>query len=288
MPETSGPIVGRRVELAATAALVAEAAGGSAGAVLLAGDAGVGKTRLLAETISTARAHGMLTMVGHCIDFGDAGLPYLPISEAFGGLVREEPELVQWLVEDFPPLARLLPARRRMVAQTSAFDDRVERGALFEAVLGALEAISSGPRPVLLVVEDIHWADQATRDLLGFLLSRLRDQSGIAVAASYRSDDLHRRHPLRAAAAEWARLPNVIRVAVGPLGAEDLRTLISDVHPEPLTEAAVQRIIERSGGNAFFAEQLVAAAGDDRGPLVPAELADLLMVRLDRLSDPAR
>jgi DNA-binding NarL/FixJ family response regulator/tetratricopeptide (TPR) repeat protein len=285
MPATSAPLVGRRFELAATAALLTDARAGSAGALLLAGDAGVGKTRLLAETIATAEAQHFATMVGHCIDFGDAGVAYLPISEAFGGLVRDNPKLVEALVEEFPPLDRLLPARRRLVTQLAAFEDRVDRGALYEAVIGALEAMSA-QHPLLLVIEDIHWADQATRDLLGFLLARLRPDSRIAIAASYRSDDLHRRHPLRAAAAEWSRLPRVMRLVLGPLPAEEIRELIRHAQPQQLAELTIGRIVARSGGNAFFAEQLAAA--EDRGAAVPGELADLLMVRLDRLSDPAR
>ncbi|SOD72863.1 regulatory LuxR family protein [Jatrophihabitans sp. GAS493] len=282
------PLVGRNDELATMQSLLQESVSDSARAMLVVGDAGVGKTRLLIEASAQAADRGWLRMVGHCIDFGDAGLPYLPISEAFGALVRDHPELVESLVAEFPPLARLLPAHRRLVQQTAAFDDRVERGALFDAVLGALESISA-QQPVLLIVEDVHWADQATRDLLGFLFARLRGERGIAIIASYRSEDLHRRHPLRAVAAEWARLPGVTRLPLPPLTAEEIRTLIGDVRPVPLPEQVIERIIQRSGGNAFFAEQLLAAAtDDDRSSSVPAELADLLLVRLDRLSADAR
>src|SRR4029453_6900700 len=132
---------------------------------------------------------------------------------------------------------------------------------------------------VRLVIEAVHWADESPRDLLGYLLTRLGDQR-LAVLASYRSDDLHRRHPLRRPIAEGARLPRVRRLALGPLDTAEPRALIGSLHPEPLPEREVQRILDRAGGNAFFTEELVAAAGLDDDCMVPPELADLLLIRM--------
>jgi DNA-binding CsgD family transcriptional regulator/tetratricopeptide (TPR) repeat protein len=279
-------LVGRRTELAHLLELIDTARNRSTG-VLLTGDAGVGKTRLLQEVIQRRRADGWQILVGRCLDFGDAGLAYLPISEAFGRLVVEEPNLVSSLVEQFPTLSRLLPATRRLVAQAQTYDERVERGALFDGVQGALDALSARA-PTLLIVEDVHWADQATRDLLGFLLARLASGHGVAVVVSYRSEDLHRLHPLRKAAAEWARLSGVSRLELPPLTGADIRTLVAQLSSQPLAERTIRAIVERSGGNAFYAEQLQAAPDVDEPTSLPAQLADLLLVRLDQLGSDAR
>ncbi len=287
MPRPATPLVGRTNELAGLMRVLDDAARADATGMVLSGDAGVGKTRLLAEVTAAADERGFLTLIGHCIDFGDAGLPYLPFSEAFGRLAAEHPEVAEKLQAGCPPIARLLPNQRLIGAAASSADDRIERGALFEAVLGALSSLAA-QQPVLVVLEDAHWADQSSRDLIGFLFARIRSER-IAIIASYRSDDLHRRHPLRRVVAEWSRLPRVQRMHLPPMTADEVRALIRTLKHHPLTEEQVQRIVSRSEGNAFFAEELIEATdecADCEG--VPAELADLLLVRLDRLSDEAR
>ena len=190
------------------------------------------------------------------------------------------------MVGEVPAIARLLPTRRVLAAPGELSNgNRIERRDLFDAVLAALVTLAAD-KPVLFVVEDTHWADHSTRDLLGFLLARLRDEP-VSLVVSYRSDDLHRRHPLRPAVAEWSRLPNVERLQLPPLIPEDVRTLVRTLHPGPMPEAQVAQIINRAEGNAFFAEELIAAT-EQACDAVPAELAELLLVRLDRLSPAAR
>jgi DNA-binding CsgD family transcriptional regulator/tetratricopeptide (TPR) repeat protein len=274
-------LVGREAEIAAlTAALGLPDA--AHGAVLLAGDAGAGKTRLLLELCDRAAAAGWQVLLGHCLDSGDSALAYLPFSEIFGQLVARSPAVADDLVETHPAIARLLPARR-MLGDPAAPTDRIDRGELVESVHAALGRLAS-TAPVLVVVEDAHWADRSTRDLITLLFTRGFD-APVAVAVSYRADDLHRRHPLRATAAEWGRLPGVTRLAVPPLTDADVRRLVHILHPGRLPEQRVRGIVDRSEGNAYFAEELVAAASD---PGLPGDLADLLLVRLEGLDDPAR
>jgi DNA-binding CsgD family transcriptional regulator/tetratricopeptide (TPR) repeat protein len=270
----SVPLVGRAAERDILLELLADARAGRAGAVVLSGDAGVGKSRLLRDVVEQAHADGMCVLIGHCIDFADSGLPYLPFTEIAGQLAPE----------DTGGVSRLLPMQRAMSADRP--EDRLDRGALFDDVLRALLA-AADKQPVVVVVEDAHWADQASRDLLGFLLSRL-GTSRLALIVSYRSDDLHRRHPLRRVAAEWSRLPSVRRVDLAPLAPAEIRELLSS-RRSSATDAVLSQIVGRAEGNAFFAEELLAAA-EQSGRLgsVPAELAELVLVRLDRLSDEAR
>ncbi|MFP5019758.1 helix-turn-helix transcriptional regulator [Pseudonocardia phyllosphaerae] len=284
-----GALVGRSTELAALRADLEAARSGRAGAVLLAGDAGIGKSRLAAELAGVAEASGFRVVVGRCLDTGSAPLPYLPISEVVGELVATDPELVAHR----PALRGLLPdggpaaPGGNVPAPTDRDSDRLQ---VFDAVAGALREVAA-TAPLLVVLEDLHWSDRSTRELVAYLLSRLGSQR-LLVLATYRTDDLHRRHPLRSALAELVRLPAVRRAELGPLAASDVLALVRD--RAALTsgrspggspaEDVLHRIADRSGGNAFYAEEMVAAG---RAGLTDA-LADVLLTRLDQLSEPAR
>ncbi|GAA4430841.1 helix-turn-helix transcriptional regulator [Georgenia halophila] len=284
MPTThASPLVGRAAEVERLAALTGLTDSGTACAVVVAGDAGVGKTRLLTELAARAEPARVPTLVGHCTDIGDGALPFLPFGEMFGRLEAAEPDRFADLAARHPALLRLRPGRR---AATSADGpDDSGRADLFDAVHAALEELAA-PAGLLVLVEDLHWADPSTRDLVTLLFTR-GFAGQVAVVASYRSDDLHRRHPLRARAAEWARLPGVERLQVGPLPDADVRLLVRGLCSGLTAEPDVREIVRRAEGNAFFAEELALAraAGD---AALPADLADLLLLRLDRLDDAPR
>jgi DNA-binding NarL/FixJ family response regulator len=286
VPRTVAPLVGRRAELATLVGVLDSAAAGAAGVAVVGGDAGVGKTRLLGELVDTATERGSTVLLGHCVDLGDTPPPYLPFTEAFARLAAVDGERVDALIAAHPPIAGLVPGRTPGRGIGPA-DERLDRGVLFEAVLAALADLAQYA-PVLLVVEDAHWADQATRDLLGFLFTRVRAEQ-LAVVASFRSDDLHRRHPLRRTLAEWSRLPAVTRVQLDRLTADDVRELIRSLHAGALTAPEIDSIVDRADGNAFFAEELVTATEQcGTASHLPWQLADLLLVRLERLTDDAR
>ncbi|HVU61322.1 MAG TPA: AAA family ATPase [Mycobacteriales bacterium] len=283
------PLVGRADELAELAALVGltAATGGGSGAgrvVLLGGDAGSGKTRLTKEIAERALAAQWRVLLGHCLDFGDGSPPYLPFSEALGRLAGEQPALVRSLVEASPAIERLHPSHR-LLTETEVSEEPTRRAALLEAVHDSLCTLAADA-PLLFVIEDLHWADQSTRDLLHWLFARGFDRP-VTLLATYRSDDLNRRHPLRATLAEWSRLPAVARLQLGPLASSDARSLVQTLQPETISERDVRRILARAEGNPFFIEELVAAATTGDGRL-PIDLADLLLVRLEQLHDEAR
>ncbi|TDT30053.1 AAA ATPase-like protein [Naumannella halotolerans] len=182
--------------------------------LLIAGDAGVGKSRLLAAVREEAERRGWSMVSGHCLDFGDADLAYLPFSEVVGQLVESWPTAMQQVLQAHPALAKLQPGRRTRSAGTGSDDDQaVDRPDLYRAMAAALAAVAK-QNPLILVIDDCHWADRSTRELLTFLLSR-GDPAGFAVIVSYRADDLHRRHPLRRHLAEWGRLGGVDRLQLG-------------------------------------------------------------------------
>jgi DNA-binding NarL/FixJ family response regulator len=137
--------------------------------------------------------------------------------------------------------------------------------------------------PLVLVIEDLHWADRSTRDFLSFLLRATRGER-LVLVATYRSDELHRRHPLRPFLANIERLDGVRRVEVGPFSRLELSAQLLGIlgsHPESTVADA---LFQRSGGNPFFAEELLAATADGNGHALPETLRDALMVRVETLS----
>lgn len=277
------PLIGRADELARLSGVLRRARDGEARAVLVAGDAGVGKTRVLDELAGRAARDGMIVLTGHCVDLGDVGLPYLPFTEVLGALAGDE---------RFAAVLGAHPVVERLLGSgTDAVRDRLR---LFEGIAGLLADLTD-VAPLLLVLEDLHWADQSSRDLLRFLLSRgilQRSAAGVprhrlALFASYRADDLHRRHPLRPLLAELVRLPAVERLELRPMADAEVARLVRAVQERPLPDTTVRRIVERAEGNAFYAEELVAAA-DAEADGVPSGLADVLLIRFEQLSDTAQ
>jgi len=299
-----GRLVGREAELARLRTLLDDAASGQAVVALVGGDAGVGKTRLVAEMIRLAAEQGFTVLSGHCAELGES-VPYLPLADALrsatrtAGAAQPGPARLRDALAARPLLGRLLP-ESGTAAPGGGDGVGMARQQMLGAVLGLLAELAAAA-PVLLVLEDLHWADASTRDLLTFLSRVLRTER-VAIAGTYRTDDLHRRHPLRPLLAELGRLPTVTAIQLGPLDpaalAEHLTALAGAQRAGPgwadpgrgLDAAALNGIITRAEGNAYYAEELLAAArdrGDDEQAL-PAGLAALLLSRVERLSDPAQ
>ncbi|GAA4528180.1 helix-turn-helix transcriptional regulator [Amycolatopsis samaneae] len=295
------PLVGRTHEMRRLGAAFARAERREAGAVLLSGDAGVGKTRLLTELGEHVAARGALVLTGRCIDVREGGLPYLPFAEALAPLGTAADPGIAAAVRARPALGRLLPqgqepdaplageygemtANEREAPRRPRAEQDLGQLQLFDAVLGVLTEIAES-RPVVILLEDLHWADGSTRNLLSFLLTRLRAQR-LLVVGSYREEDVHRRHPLRALLAELVRLATVERVGLLPFGTADARAFVEALSDEPLTADVVADIATRSEGNPFFAEELLASSADCRD--LPAGLAEVLLARLERLPPDTR
>ncbi|MGY1606637.1 helix-turn-helix transcriptional regulator [Geodermatophilus sp. SYSU D00700] len=278
------PLVGRAGELAELESAVERAVAGRGSAVLVAGDAGVGKSRLLDELAARAAARGLRVLVGHCVDLGEVGLPYLPFVDLLRPVAAELGEDAADLFAARPggvhePDTADLPSPVRTL-RPPVDDGRLQ---LFESVAGALAGLAADA-PVLVVLEDLHWADRSSRDLLRYLLARLDDEP-VAVVASYRSDDLHRRHPLRPLLAELVRLPGVERLDLAPLPDAAVEELVRGL-AAGVPDRTVDDVVARAEGNAFYAEELLAAGL--AGETLPLGLTDVLLARVEQLGPAAQ
>ena len=275
---SSPELIGRDDELGALIELVGRARDGHSGVALVAGEAGIGKSRLVAELERRAVEAGALALVGECVDLADGELSYALVVAALRPVVRArtEPELDRVFGPGRSELARLLP-ELGPAEPTAAGSGGQAR--LFELLLGVLSRLGQ-EQPVLLVLEDVHWADAATRDLLVFLARNQRAER-LATVMTLRSDELGPEHPLRRVLADLAHAE---RLDLEPLTRAQLAAQVAAISGAPPSAVLVRRLFERSQGNPFYTEELLASDGEQ----LPASLRDALLVRVQRLGAQAR
>jgi DNA-binding NarL/FixJ family response regulator len=275
---SSPSFIGRGAELATLRDALGRARAGSPGVVLVAGESGVGKSRLLAELTGE---DDVLALQGDCIELGEGELPYAPVVGALRNLARVvEPGTLDALpAVGRSELGRLVPE----LAPAGAPAGAPSQPLLFEAVLALLARLADD-RAVLLVLEDIHWADRSTRDLLAFL-ARSLTRERVLVVTTYRSDELHRRHPLRGLLAELERLPKTERIELARLSRTEVGEQLAAILESTPSADLVQRVHERSEGNPFYAEELLAAGAEGS---LPGTMRDALMLRIEALAEEAQ
>ncbi|MEU0599201.1 AAA family ATPase [Streptomyces sp. NPDC006393] len=279
--------VGRANELDTLHDALAHAAGGEPQALLLGGEAGVGKTRLIEEFAAAAARRDAVVAVGGCVEIGADGLPFAPFSTALRALRREVPEaFAAAAAGQEEELARLLPELgEQPVTRGTGRHDEDGMARLFELTARLLEQVAAD-RTVVLALEDLHWADASTRHLLAYLFRTLRT-GRLVVLASYRSDDIHRRHPLRPLLAELDRLRTVRRIELARFTRPEVGRQIAGILAAEPAPAQVDDIFERSDGNAFFVEELACCAAEGCAALSDS-LRDLLLVRVEALPESAQ
>ncbi len=157
---------------------------------------------------------------------------------------------------------------------------------LFELTARLLERVAAR-HTVVLVLEDLHWADASTRHLIAYLFRTLRT-GRLVVLATYRSDDIHRRHPLRPLLAELDRLRTVRRLELGRFTRDEVGRQIAGILAHEPDPGQVDAIFERSDGNAFFVEELAVAAHEGSCTGLTDSLRDLLLVRVEALPESAQ
>ncbi|HEX6579096.1 MAG TPA: AAA family ATPase [Jiangellaceae bacterium] len=278
-PSSPG-IAGRAGELGQLRSALAAARTGQPVTVLLGGEAGIGKTRLVGEFTAEAADAGALVIVGQSVEIGGDGLPFGPVVGAMRDLVGHLG--ADFALENAGPgrgaLAGLLP---ELGVAAGPPDDA--RGRLFEVVTVLLER-AAAERTVVLVLEDLHWADGSTRDLLRFVVRAL-GSARVLVIGTFRTDEIHRSHPLRPFLAELDRVRSVRRIDLPRLTRSEVGEQLQGILGRRPGADLVARVYRRSDGVPFFVEELAGVELEQRGGALPDSLRDLLLVRVERVSD---
>jgi class 3 adenylate cyclase/predicted negative regulator of RcsB-dependent stress response len=291
-------LVGRQEELSRLEDALLSANRGDGRFVLVAGEAGIGKTRLATELTRRARKLGYSVLWGSCSET-ELSLPYLPFVEAIGNQLDEQ-DAAQVRADLGPmaaELAQLFPQLGDGSPAAPAGDPGQAKLRMFESVVTLLEQWAR-ERGLLLVVDDVHWADSSTRHLLDYVARRLAN-SRVMLLATYRSDELDRRHPLTRSVQVWQRSGLAETVTVDPMTPEHVAEMIAAILDAEDVSAEVAELIHaRSEGNPFVLEELLREALDrrdivrtdtgwERGSLdslrLPETVREAVLLRLGRL-----
>jgi AAA ATPase domain len=273
MRTASSGLIGRDGPLAALDAALTGAGSGRPSAVLVGGEAGVGKSRLVSAFAERSSTAGARVLTGECLELGAGGLPFAPFTAVLRDLVRDLGAdgvtglLPAGAAREF---ARLLP---EFGEPAGAGDAGEARARLFEQMLILLEQLAERDR-VVLVIEDAHWADQSTRDLLLFLIRNQRALEGLLIVVTYRSDELHRTHALRPLLAELERISWVTKLELGKLTRPETAALAARIAGHEPDQAVLEAVWRRAEGNPLFVEALMADGELSAG--LPDSLRDLL------------
>ena len=293
---SSPTLIGRDGDLAVVTRHLESALAGTPDHLLIAGEAGIGKSRLVLELSRLAASRGMRVLNGGCANIGEGGLPYGPFVDILRSLVRDLDADALTAAVDLgrADLARLVPALGALPAvgdpssgdQPDSDQAGTHQARLFDAVLGLVHRLAADT-PLVLIVEDLHWADPATLDLVAFLVRHVRSDAALIVL-SFRSDELHRRHPLLPWLAELERGGRVERLDLVRLDERATAALLTSILDEAPTADVVDRIHRRSDGNPFFVEELLMAGADGGLGRLPPTLRQVLLARIAGLPDTAQ
>ncbi|GIJ12400.1 AAA family ATPase [Micromonospora andamanensis] len=283
---TSTVLVGRQREMTRLREAVARVRAGEPVTLLVGGEAGVGKTRLLEEFGRSVGDNARL-LVGQCLELGEAGLPFAPFAAVLRAVLRRDGTGV---LDGYDgEFARLLPELARpagVTAPAAAPPSDAPRGYLFDLVAQLFGRLAAD-QPLIVAIEDLHWADRSTRDLIGFLV-RAGHPGPLLLVCTYRTDELHRGHPLRPFLAELDRARGVERVELSRLERDGTGAVLAGLLGAEPAARAVDDIHDRTQGNPLFIEELAAAGSPIGCAALPDTLRDLLLARVDRLPEPAQ
>jgi DNA-binding CsgD family transcriptional regulator/tetratricopeptide (TPR) repeat protein len=283
---SSPTFVGRTEELEALDGALRRAERGQPAFVFVSGESGVGKSRLVSELEDRAQEAGASVLLGHSLELAGTEVPFAPLVSALRPIARELAECGSDLpehlsAETMAALSELLPefAKEGGAAPDESEESSGTQARLFEALLALIERLGR-LTPIVLVLEDIHWADRSTRDFLVFLMRTARTER-LCLVCTYRSDELHRRHPLRPVLAELERAAE--RLALERFTREELCQQLAGILGEAPDDDLVDRLYDRSAGNPLYAEELLAVTVQGCRDL-PDTLRDALLTRVERLS----
>jgi class 3 adenylate cyclase len=296
MPSSLCPVlVQRDDQLAILEGALMAAHRGDGGLAVLSGEAGIGKTRLSNELASLARRLGCEVLWGTCSE-AELSLPYLPFVEAIGNYLdgQDSSAIGERLGPPRRELSQLFPQLAEGGGPTEPGSSEQAKLRLFEAI-ACLLAIPADDHGLLLVVEDVHWADASTRELLDHLARRIAGLHAL-VLITYRSDELHRRHPFVPTLQGWRRSGLAEVVELEPLEEAGVGEMLQAILGADRVDPALRELmLERTEGNPFVLEEMLkeateASTGPGGAPATVGEAAlpetvrDTILLRLARLA----
>ncbi|MGN7798221.1 helix-turn-helix transcriptional regulator [Leifsonia sp. 22587] len=276
-------LIGREPDLEALRAEAAAAAAGEPRAVVIGGEAGIGKSRLLEDFLAGQESTATV-LLGRCVDLGADGAPYAPFAAVLRRLVQVAG--LDRVLEIAGSSAGVLPALLPELADESAVPPRTGAERLYELVTELLEKLSA-ERLVILAIEDLQWADRSTLELLRFII-RMGERGRLLVVLTYRSEEVPRGHVLRSWLPELERTRRVTRWELPRLGSEQVAQLVEQLLGRTPDDGSLERVTELSEGVPFFVEELVGIDGLRSGDDLPETLRELVLARFERLSEPAQ
>lgn len=276
---SSPDLVSRSRELRELGGCLDDARDGMPQLILLSGEAGIGKSRLLAALVERSRIAGDRVLVGHGVNVSTAGASFAPVAEMIRQLVRdvEAARLPELLGRSRRELSWLVPSLGGSPSDKDGVegDAGARRDRLFAAIVDLIDRLRS-ERPLVLAVEDLHWADEATIDLVRYL-ARTVQHGSLTLITTFRDEETADRDALGTLLAELSRLPQVTRADLSPLDRVGVAAQIEAITGERPDRDLLEQVVARSGGNPFFVEELLAA--DDPADLSPA-VRDVVTARL--------
>ncbi|MBB4139922.1 helix-turn-helix transcriptional regulator [Microbacterium invictum] len=285
MPARTSRMIGRDAELAVLRDALDAGRAGHPRVVVVRGEAGIGKTRLLQEFRAAASALGgtppITFAVGQCVDMGEIGSPFTPIRRLLRELYATVGDDVFRAAAQTPTVVATLAA---LLPELTTDATPADTGAdyITESIERVIESLSQDHH-LVVIIEDLHWADAATLALLKTLAVTLRG-AHVTIVMTYRSDDVGRGHPLRPVLAELDRNRTVTGLDIGRLSPAETVELARAVAGAADT-GAIDTIVKRSDGIPFFVEELAEL---DANEALPDTLRDLVLARFERLSDTGR
>ena len=259
---TRQAFVGRQPELATLLAALDDAALSGPRVFTVFGEAGIGKSRLARELMDRAETRGVPVLAGRCLDFESAGLPYGPVREGLTTIIGRD-------------------SAEALFRGSGHEADAVDRQQLFQRVAVRVGGIAQ-PGPILLVIEDLHWSDRSTRDLLAHLAASLPD---LRLVMTVRSEAAAPSGEVARFLVELELRGLAQRVILGPLSDDEVGQQVAAVLGRPPEEALLDGIRRRAEGNPLYVEELASAAAAGRGLALPPTLADVILVRVAELDD---
>jgi DNA-binding CsgD family transcriptional regulator len=284
-------IFGRQRELTQLTQILDDAIASSTQLTLLVGEPGIGKTRLVEELAEIATGKNVTVAWGACLDGGGAPphWPWIQILESLnrqleGGIAALQSASIEKLAPLLPELGLETPTSGKTTNPTNQTDEEFGIGRAIREVISR----TASQNPLLLIIEDVHWSDEASLATINLLANSIRDLP-ILILITYRDTDVSRTHALASILPSLTRAPNATRIPIVGLESDDIGTMLTELAGDSAEEIQANDIATRTGGNPFFIREIAAALenskdNDSADTTIPEGIREAIGRRLTNLT----